>query len=409
MQPTDTRGEHDIAAREGALKILDRRNLKRKVAIVVGTRPSLVKMSPIIRELKRRGADFFVIHTGQHYSYELDRAFFLDLELPEPAHRLDTVRGCRLHGEQTAEMLRGIERVLLQERPAAVVVGGDANSNLSGALAARKLNIQLCHDESGLRSYDWLMPEEHNRVMIDHIAEFLFAPNETARKTLEAERVRGKIFVTGTTIVDAVVQNRDLALRKSTIRQRLGLADGAYALMTVHHEENTDYRDNLAGIIEGANRVARRLGLPVVLPAHPRTKQRLETFGLSSCVSGPQILLTEPVGYLDFLALLAGASLVLTDSGGVTQESCILHIPCLTINRVTEWREVVEVGANLICGSDPDLIETGALRMSQVAHVWPDPFGGPGPAERIVDILLNEVLAKGYLPPRPRIPAGSPE
>src|SRR5579864_205473 len=180
------------------VKVLQRDELERKVAVVVGTRPGIIKLSPVIRELRDRQVPFVIIHTGQHYSPKLDAVFFRDLQLPAPEIQLPPMSAYTLHGEQTAEMLKGVERALIETRPKAVLVGGDANTNLSAALAARKLNIQVCHDEAGLRSFDWLMPEEHNRVIMDHIAEFLFVPNEEARATLLREQVRGRIHVTGT-------------------------------------------------------------------------------------------------------------------------------------------------------------------------------------------------------------------
>lgn len=389
------------------VKMLRRESLERKVAVVLGTRPGIIKMSPVIRELHRRAVPFIIIHSGQHYSPELDAFFFRDLELPPPDVQLPSMSPWTRHGEQTAEMLRGIESALIETRPMAVLVGGDANTNLAGALAARKLNIQVCHEEAGLRSYDWLMPEEHNRIMMDHIAEFLFCPNDTARRTLESEHVRGRIHVTGTTIVDAVAENRAIAERVSTILSQLDLESGGYILMTTHHEETVDYLDTLRSVIEGAIEVSRRSGLPIVFPAHPRTSKRLDAFGLREMMLGSGVFrVVEPLGYLDFLTVHAHAALMMTDSGGGIQEAAILGVPCITLGRVTEWQETVEAGANRVCGTDSDAIVEAAEMMLTMSNTWTNPFGDPGSARRIVDVLESEALSgSGFLPERPRVAA----
>ena len=385
------------------VKVFERPSLNRCVAVILGTRPGIVKMSPVIRELKHRGMPFTIIHSGQHYSPELDAVFFRDLELDQPDVQLPSMKEWTLHGEQTAEMLKGIERALIDLRPMAVLVGGDANTNLSGALAARKLGIQICHDEAGLRSYDWLMPEEHNRVIMDHISEFLFAPNDRARATLESERVRGRIDVTGTTIVDAVEQNGSLAESRSQVLERLGLHPAAYVLLTLHHEETVDYPDTLRAVLAGVAETARVLDLPIVFPAHPRTRRRLEDFELLRDVAPERgIRLVEPLGYLDFLRLQAHACLTMTDSGGVIQEAAILGVPCLTLGRATEWEDTVLAGANVVCGTQAEAIVKAAQSAISGRDDWTNPFGPPGAASRIVDVLESEVLAgSGFLPPRP--------
>lgn len=371
------------------LKVLRRSELTDAIAVVIGTRPGIVKQGALIREILRRKLRLVVIHTGQHYSYELDAAFFEDLDLPPPHHRIQGVKDCVLHGEQTAQMLRGVEQVLLAERPAVVVVGGDANTNLAAALAARKLNITLCHEEAGLRSDDWLMPEEHNRVMIDHISEHLFAPNEHARQMLEREYVRGRIHVTGSLIVDAVREQLELAQRASDVLKRFDLRPAGYLLMTLHHEESVDYREVLEGIVQGVGRLSAACGLPIVFPAHPRTRIRLAAFGI---VVPASVGLIDPVGYFDFLRLLSGAETIMTDSGGVIQEAAILGVPCITLGRATEWIETVEVGANRIVGTEPDGILAGGLAALSAPRAWPAPFGAPGAAGRIVDIIEREIL-----------------
>jgi len=378
---------------ETEIKILRESDLTDKVAVIIGTRPSIVKFSPVIRELQKRKVDFVIIHTGQHYSYNMDRQFFEDLDLPKPDYKNEAVKKTRLHGAQTAVMIMGIEEALLEVKPKIVIVGGDANSNLAGALAARKLRIQVAHMEAGLRSDDWTMPEENNRVMIDHISEYLFAPTEDAKRNLIEDNVRGEIFVTGNTIVDAVYQNQEIARKKSRILEELQLGSSEYFLITAHREENVDQKERLSDILESVKRLGDEYKLPLIFPIHPRTKNRLKEFQLENNIhSIPEIQVIEPLGYLDFLQLLASARLVLTDSGGVQEESCILGVPCVTLRENTERPETVNVGANLIAGTDPQVVLKKADQMLDTQTEWQNPFGDGKASERIVDVL-NKTLS----------------
>ena len=380
------------------LKVLQEDDLRDRIGVVVGTRPGIVMFSPIVRELERQGADFFVVHTGQHYSFNMDRAFFDDLELREPDHKLETVRTCIYHGEQTAEMLKGIERVLLHEKPRCVLVGGDANTNLAGALAARKLRLAVGHVEAGERSYDWRMPEEHNRVMIDHISDVLFVTNEKGRTNLLREGIRGRIVVSGNPIVDAARQNQAIALQKSRILDKLGLHPKEYFVLTLHREENVDSRENLSDVLRAVREVAEQTGTQVQFIAHPRTLKRIGEFGLQRDVdrAGDVVQVQEAIGYLDFLKLASDARLVLTDSGGVQQEACILGVPCVTLRENTEWTETLEIGANALAGTDPQRIVETVSRMLEVERGWDVPFGDGRSSVRIVDMALE--MAKAAFP-----------
>jgi len=381
------------------LKALSAEDLQPKACVVLGTRPGIVMLSPVIRELERAGLPFFVLHTGQHYSHDMDRRFFEDLELREPEHQLDLAGAGGGHGAQTGEMLRACEEVLVAERPRLVLVGGDANTNLAGALAARKLHIRVGHVEAGERSYDWRMPEEHNRVIIDHISEYLFTTNEKGLENLRADGVRGEVVVTGNPIVDATAQNLGIAGRRSRVLERLGLAPSGHAVLTAHREENVDSPEVLSAILDGAARVAAEVCAPVVFPAHPRTRRRLAEFGLEERAAAlPGVLLVEPLGYLDFLRLVACAGLVLTDSGGVQQEACILRVPCVTLRDVTEWTETVRLGANALAGCDPEAIAACARAMIAVERDWADPFGDGRAARRIVAVVERALAGTG---PRP--------
>lgn len=372
------------------LKALRAEDLAPRVCVIVGTRPGIIMFCPVIRQLRERGLDFFVTHTGQHYSYNMDRVLFADLGLPEPKYRLDNVQFCNYHGEQTAEMLKGVERILLEERPKLVLVGGDANTNLAGALAARKLHLAVAHVEAGERSFDWSMPEEHNRVIIDHISDYLFATGEKARANLLRESVRGEVFVTGNPIVDACYQNLEIARRRRA-PARFGVRDKGYVLVTLHREENTDDAGRLKGALAAVQRLGRELGLRVLMFAHPRTRKRIEDFQLSaSALEGIQI--EEPVGYLDFLDLLSSASLVCTDSGGVQQEACILRVPAITLRDNTEWTETLEIGANLLAGVDPDTAVAAGRKMINSSGEWPQPFGDGAAAQHIVEVVQRNLV-----------------
>ncbi len=361
-----------------------------KVLVVLGTRPEIVKMAPVIREFQRQMICFFILHTGQHYSYSLDSIFFRELELPEPKYNLDT--GSGTHAEETGRMLIGIEKVLLDEKPDVVLVEGDTNSVLAGALAAAKLNIKVGHIEAGLRSYDRSMPEELNRIVADHVSDYLFAPTEKAKRTLVGEGIaEEKIIVTGNTIVDAIYQNLEMARSKSRALDKLGLKEQEYFLVTAHRQENVDVMDRLKAIFKGLGFVYQKYQLPLVYPVHPRTRRRIKEFGLEVATG---IRLIKPVGFLDFLALEANATLILTDSGGVQEESCILNVPCVTLRDNTERPETLEVGSNVLAGSEPEIILSSVEKMLARERNWPNPFGDGHAGFRIVKAISETCKAR---------------
>ena len=372
-------------------KFLKHHQLNKEIAVVVGTRPGIVKFSPIIRSLKDGDVPFFVIHTGQHYSYNMDRQFFEDLQLPKPRYTNDKTREEIYHGAQTAEMIRGIETALLDARPKLVIVGGDANTNLAGALAARKLGINLAHMEAGLRSNDWRMPEEHNRVMIDHISDVLLAPTERARRNLIEDNVKGKIFVVGNSIVDAVVQNKVLADAKSNFLEELGLEGKSYFVLTLHREETVDQKNTLAKLMKNVREIYEQFQVDMVFPIHPRTKKRLDEYGMyQDAKTIPGLRMTKPVGYLDFIALLSKAKIVLTDSGGIQEESCILRVPCITLRENTERPETVELKANRIVGTDTDSTINAVNYFLKLKECnWENPYGDGNTGKRIAKICSD--------------------
>lgn len=353
-----------------------------RIAVVLGTRPEIIKMAPVIRECRKRGLDYFLIHTGQHYSYEMDKVFFEELDLPDCDYNLDAGSGS--HAGQTGKIMTGIENVLEKETPDVVLVQGDTNTVLAGALAASKMHIKVGHVEAGLRSFDRNMPEEINRVVADHISDYLFAPTEIARSNLQKEGISdSKIFVTGNTIVDSVYQNQEIAKRKVDVLKNLGLKAGQYFLVTAHRAENVDDRDRLGEIIRGLEMIGREFSLPVVFPIHPRTQKMVDKFGFDF----DGIKAIDPLGFLEFLQLEANAALVLTDSGGVQEETCILGVPCVTLRDNTERPETLDVESNILVGADAKKMLNGASRMLSGRAGWKNPFGDGNAGELILNCL----------------------
>ena len=341
-----------------------------RTAIVLGTRPEIIKMAPIIRAFRRSRADFFVLHTGQHYSRNMDRVFFENLRLGSPEYNLEVGSGS--HAEETAAMLVGAERILSKEEVTGVLVEGDTNSVLAGALAAAKLRIRVGHVEAGLRSFDRSMPEELNRIIADHLADLLYAPTQVARSNLVREGVESsRIKVTGNTIVDSVRQNLALA-RKTDTKSILEGMGSDFLLTTMHRQENVDNPSRLRGIVRGLESVASATGMKVLYPAHPRSTKRMKEFGVEPARELVRVM--QPLDYLTFLKLESEAALVLTDSGGVQEEACILEVPCVTLRDNTERPETVQVGANLVAGVAPLGIVRAAKAMLGKSG-WRNPFG----------------------------------
>ncbi len=359
-------------------------------AFVFGTRPEIIKLAPVIRAFEERGVRPLLIHTGQHYDYEMSRVFLEELELDGIDYHLEVGSGTQ--AEQTGTAMIKIEKVLVNEKPDVVLVQGDTNTVLAGALAAVKLRIPVAHVEAGLRSFDRTMPEEINRILADHASEVLFAPTEEARRNLEREGITEGVYVVGNTIVDAVLQNSEIAERKSDVLERFGLNPKEYILITAHRAENTDSMENLTKLIE----ILEALPMRAIYPMHPRTRNRLKEFGLwERAGSIKNLIITQPLGYLDFLKLEKNAFVVMTDSGGIQEESIILDVPCLTLRYNTERPETVKAGGNVLVGLEKDraihylqkLIEEREFyrRMAEA----PNPFGDGKAGERIVEILLE--------------------
>jgi len=355
-----------------------------KIAIILGTRPEIIKMSPVIRECEKRDIPYFILHTGQHYSYDMDKIFFEKLELPQPKYNLNV--GSGTHAEQTGKIMIGVEKTLMKEGADVVLVQGDTNTVLAGALAATKLHIKVGHVEAGLRSYDRRMPEEINRILTDRVSDYLFAPTEKAKQNLLREGIdENKIFVTGNTIVDAVYQNLEIAKKKVNVLKDLGLKPKEYFLVTAHRQENVDAKERLKGILKGLELIYEEFSIPIIFPMHPRTRKRIKEFGLT--FNG--VVVTNPVGFLEFLQLEANAKLVLTDSGGAQEESCILKVPCVTLRDNTERPETLEVGSNILAGTRPKRIVESVKTMLNKENKWENPFGDGKTGERIIKLIEN--------------------
>lgn len=331
-----------------------------KVISVVGARPNFMKVAPLVDAMKRREREFapLVVHTGQHYDAMMSDAFFRDLDLPEPDLFLNVGSGS--HAAQTAGVMERFEPVVLQEKPDWVLVVGDVNSTLACALVCVKLGVKVAHVEAGLRSRDRTMPEEINRLLTDQIADLLFTPSEDADANLRAEGIpEGRIRFVGNIMIDSLLKLVERA-KESPIRKDLGVADKDYAVLTLHRPANVDDRKSLGRILDSLEEIGQRL--PVIFPVHPRTRKTLAQFGLTRRMEEAEGLrLIEPLGYLDFLSLYSGARLVLTDSGGIQEETTVLGIPCLTLRENTERPITVEMGTNTIVGTDPQRITDAAF------------------------------------------------
>lgn len=346
-----------------------------KVLTVVGARPQFIKAAPVSRALRRRHTEILV-HTGQHYDAGMSEIFFRELEIPAPDHHLGVGSGS--HGAQTGEMLARIESVVKDENPDWLLVYGDTNSTLAGALAAAKLHVPVAHVEAGLRSGNWRMPEEINRVLTDAASDLLLTPTRTANDHLARESVHGRVVLVGDVMLDAALLFAEVA-EKANVLERLGLTPGGYYAATLHRADNTDDPARLETLL----RTLGGLGLPVILPLHPRTRKQVAVFGLESLRTAGWV---DPLGYLDMLALVRNSKAVLTDSGGLQKEAAFAGVPCVTMRDETEWPETVETGWNVIAGADPERI-AAALRshdgLTERSNLL-ERFGGGRAAERIV-------------------------
>lgn len=362
-----------------------------KVISIVGARPQFVKAAVVSRVIReRKGISELLVHTGQHYDKNMSDVFFDEMDIPRPAFNLGI--GSSTHGKMTGDMLAGIERVLLDERPDMVLVYGDTNSTVAGALAAAKLNIPVAHVEAGLRSFNRRMPEEINRIVADHVSSMLFTPSAAGLENLRNEGIpSGKVHFTGDVMLDAVKFYSEKAGFRGGMLADLGLEAGKYVLSTLHRAENTDDPARLAALVNGLNEVSS--DITVVLPLHPRTRKMVnEADGLEFASN---VKLIDPVGYFDMLALMRSAALIATDSGGIQKEAYFFGKPCVTLRDETEWVELVDIGWNLLCSPTSAVKISGAIKERLGTYGRREhPYGSGDAGTRIVDILYEYVREK---------------
>ena len=360
-----------------------------KVINVVGARPNFMKIAPLMRVMRGTpGIEASLVHTGQHYDHAMSKLFFEELEIPRPD--IDLEVGSGSHARQSAEIMRRFEPVVAERKPDIVLVVGDVNSTIACALVAVKLGVAVAHVEAGLRSFDRRMPEEINRVLTDSISEYLFVSEPSGIGNLEREGVPAeKVFFVGNTMIDTLLANREKA-RRTTILRDLGLNPKRYAVLTLHRPSNVDDPQTLAGLLGVLEGISRKM--PVVFPVHPRTRANFTKFGLDERIGAARgLMLLEPRGYLDFLELVAESAMVLTDSGGIQEETTVLGVPCITMRENTERPITVEQGTNILVGNDPEKIEraaqdvlAGRTRPGRIPELWDGHA-----AERIVAVLKS--------------------
>jgi UDP-N-acetylglucosamine 2-epimerase len=351
-----------------------------KIVSVVGARPQFIKSAPVSKAIASAGYDELIVHTGQHYDYGMSKVFFEEMGIDEPIINLNV--GSGTHAQQISHMLVGIEGFLLSHAPHIVLVYGDTNSTLAGALVASKLQIKLAHVEAGLRSYNRQMPEEHNRVLTDHCSDLLFCPTQSAVDNLKREGVLAGVHQVGDTMFDALLQFCPLALSKSVILDHLGLKPKGFLLTTIHRAYNTDNPTALSLILSAF----RQIDETIVFPVHPRTLQALNNLNLTI---PKNVRLVDPVGYLDMLMLEQNARKILTDSGGIQKEAYFFKVPCLTLRPETEWVETIDSGWNTITGTDPSIIIAAIDSPIPSVSAHPEYFGDGHASEKIVSLLSS--------------------
>ena len=359
-----------------------------KILTVVGARPQFIKSAMVSRVFKERGGlTEFLVHTGQHFDENMSEIFFEQMGMAKPDANLGISGGS--HAEMTSGMLVRLERLIIQVKPQAVLVYGDTNSTLAGALASAKLQCPVAHVEAGLRSYNRKMPEEINRIITDHLSDLLFAPTEDSVGSLLREGIpRSKIVRTGDVMLDASLNFGKISEKSSKILQNLGLEEKGYALCTFHRAENVDHRDNLEWLIDGLNQVSE--DMTVVLPMHPRTQQRIDSFSLMQKLS-KKVKVCSPLGYLDILQLQKHSSMILTDSGGMQKEAFFHQVPCVTLRTETEWKELLTEGHNRLAVPMKDSISEKVSQVRESILDWSFDFYGDGNSARtIVDALFEK-------------------
>ena len=362
------------------------------IFIIGGARPNFMKIAPIIKEFKKQEIGFKFIHTGQHYDYNMSKIFLDNLGIPEPDYFLNV--GSGTHASQTAKIMIEFEKVILKERPKLVIVVGDVNSTIACALVAKKESIEVAHIEAGLRSFDFQMPEEINRRLTDQISDYLFITERSALLNLKNEGIdSSKIFFVGNVMIDNLINNLEEA-RKNNYYQNLGLKSGLYGIVTIHRPSNVDDKKDLENVIKILNYIQTKT--KIIFPIHPRTQKSLKKFNLEEELNKPNIITTEPLGYLEFLNLIINSKFILTDSGGIQEEASYLKIPILTLRNNTERPVTIQEGTNTLIENDflklekhLDKILSDTYKKGKIIEMWDGKS-----SQRIADIIIDKVLKK---------------
>jgi len=352
----------------------------KKILTVVGARPQFIKAAPVSRELRKHFKEVLV-HTGQHYDANMSQIFFDELNIPKPDYNLNIGSGS--HGEQTGKMLIELEKVVIKEKPDLILIYGDTNSTLAGALTGAKLHIPVAHVEAGLRSFNRLMPEEINRILADQVSDILICPTETAVKNLKEEGIKEGVYNTGDVMYDAVLYNLKIAEKKSKILEKLNISNKEYSLCTIHRAENTDDKKRLSAIFKALTDSNER----IILPIHPRTKKFIKDYGFMKGEAVENIQIIEPIGYLDMLVLEKNAKLIATDSGGIQKEAFFMEVPCLTLRDETEWVEALNRENNILVGADYRGILSSMGRKRSFKKPKKQYFGDGKASEKLIRII----------------------
>ncbi len=357
-------------------------------AIILGTRAEIIKCAPIIKEYERRKEELLIVHTNQHYSPTMDEIFFEEMLLRKPDYNLNV--GSGTHAEQTGKIMMGIEHLLQTEKIDTILVQGDTNTVLGATLAASKLQVKIAHIEAGLRSFDRSMPEEINRIITDHVSDYLFCPTQQSRRNILAEGIHdAKIHVVGNTIVDATMQHHEIARKEMQLRlDALHVVENRYNLFTAHRPSNVDDINRLEQLVKIMVTIISETGIPILFPIHPRTRTRFQNSGLIRTIPS-EVQLIDPVGYITFLVLEKNAKFIFTDSGGVQEEACILRKPCITLRENTERPETVEVGANVIVDLNIPKLKNAIHDLVGRKFDYPIPFGDGTTSKQIFDTLRD--------------------
>lgn len=355
-----------------------------RIVTIIGTRPEIIKMAPVVKAIDGLRHEHVLVHSGQHYDLLMDRIFFQDMELRDPDRQFELKE--QPPHLQVATTMRQVAEVT--QDADLVVVHGDTNTTVAGALLGNKQGHPVAHVEAGIRSFDKTMPEEVNRILADQVSTLLFSPTETAKENLRRENVTGGVHVVGNSVIDALMQNLAIAEKRSDIMKKLDLQPRGYLLLTFHRAENVDDKARLAQALDAFEAAAKEAGLPILFPIHPRTTRRLKDFGLEKRAAGLSSLRRiEPTGYLDMLVLEKNAALVMTDSGGLQEESCFFQVPCVTLRENTERPETLEIGCNVLAGTDPDRVEAAVRKQMAIPRSWTNPYGDGTTGRRIADLV----------------------